>query len=449
MSHFRLQQLADWAGGVLKGTDAPVRAVVTDSRTLQPGDLFVALSGPNHEGHDFAAAVQDRAVGVLVARVLPLDCPQIVVDDTLQALQRMAKAWRAHLGLKVAGITGSNGKTSTKEMTAAILRAQAPTASSPGNWNNHIGVPLSLLALTDKHRYAVIEMGANHPGEIRTLTQLAAPDAAAITGAGEAHLEGFGDLDGVAHAKAEIFSGLPADGIAVINAEDRYADLWRKTAAHASLDFAADFSREVTVAAEADDETLNLRHAGDSVRIKWSLAGRHNARNAACAVALALALGVEFAPAAQALDSFELSVDGRLQWLDGPNGARLIDDSYNANPVSFRAAIDVLIEQSEEPWMVMGEMAELGADSAAHHEVVARYARDAGVRRLYALGTYAEQSARAFGANAVVCLDIEQVAQVLRRDLNERCVVLIKASRRAGLERLAHRLHKSEASNVG
>lgn len=442
MRMMHLAQLAAWADGELKGVDASVKGVGTDSRTLKDGELFVALKGENFDGHDFAAQCEDHAAGVMVARQLAVDCPQVVVPDTLTALQRIAAKWRAEHPVAVVGITGSNGKTTTKEMTAAILSGEGCTLASAGNLNNHIGVPLTLLGLDDQHRYAVIEMGANHAGEIRQLTALARPQAATITCAAQAHLEGFGSLQGVARAKAEIFEGLGPEGVAVINAEDGFAFQWRTAAApHEVLTFAADLNMQADVYAHpCAPSRLEFRHGGENVEVEWMLAGIHNARNAACSVALALALGVPFRRAARALSGFQLEVGGRLQLVEGCGGAQLIDDSYNANPGSFHAAIDVLVTQGREPWMVMGEMKELGLYSGECHEEVADYARKAGVRRLYVLGPHAVRTARAFGPGGRACADVEVLSAELRAQLGFRHAVLVKGSRAARLERLVARL---------
>ena len=442
MKTMRLAQLAAWADGELKGADAPVAGVGTDSRTLRDGELFVALAGEKFDGHDFAAQCEGRAAGVMVARELAVACPQVVVPDPLMALQRIAARWRAQHDVAVAGVTGSNGKTTTKEMTAAVLGGEGRTLASPGNLNNHIGVPLTLLGLDGGHRYAVVEMGANHPGEIRRLTALAQPRAATVTCAAQAHLEGFGSLQGVARAKAEIFEGLGPEGVAVINAEDAFAFQWRTAAApHEVMTFSADPQVAADIQAHlAAPARLELRCGSESAEIDWALAGAHNARNAACAVTLAVALGVPFERAAQALSGFRLEVGGRLRLVEGLDGARLIDDSYNANPGSFHAAIDVLVAQGREPWMVMGEMKELGLYSAECHEEVAGYARRAGVRRLYALGPHAERAARAFGPGGQACADLEALAAELRTQLRPRCAVLVKGSRAARLEDLVERL---------
>ncbi len=447
----RLAQLAAWAGGELKGADRPVAGISTDSRMLREGDLFVALAGERFDGHDFAADCAAQAAGVLVARELSVPCPQIIVPETLAALQAVAQAWRRQCGdVALAAVTGSNGKTSTREMTAAILASHGPTAASPGNWNNHVGVPLTLLQLMPQHRYAVVEMGANHPGEIRRLTRLAEPQAAAITCAAEAHLEGFGNVAGVARAKAEIFEGLQGDGMAVINAEDAYAEQWRRQAASCDvMTFAAAVDVPADVVALPDAAaSLALQSAGETVRIDWMLEGTHNARNAACAVALACALGLEFRTAAQALAGFELPVDGRLRFLEGLHGAQLVDDSYNANPGSFRAAIDVLSGLPQEPWLVMGEMMELGPRSGQCHEDVACYARAAGVRRLYALGTHAERCARAFGAGAQAFASLDEAAAVLQAHMHPDCAVLVKGSRGAQLERLVAKLASGRSAHA-
>ncbi len=437
-----LAQAAEVFGGRLHGTDRLFCGVSTDSRTLKEGELFVALHGERFDGHDFVADCASRVAGAVVARPLDAPCAQIVVPDPLAALQTLAHEWRRQQQkVAVAAITGSNGKTSTHEMLATIFAAHGETLASPGNWNNHIGVPLTLLRLTPQHRYAVIEMGANHPGEISQLTAMAEPQAAAITCVAEAHLEGFGSLEGVASAKAEIFEGLRGQGVAIINAEDRFAPQWHRTVeASRILTFAmAPTEADVVAAAEAPS-TLTLCYAGQSERIEWPLEGTHNVRNAACAVALACALEVPFQSAAQALSGFQLKAGGRLQFLQGCSEAQIIDDSYNANPGSFRAAIDVLVALPQEPWLVMGEMQELGPDAEEHHLEVARYARAAGVQRLYALGTYARQCAEAFGSKGQACSTQQEIADALRTDMGAHCAILVKGSRAAQLEQLVAQL---------
>ncbi len=445
----QLAQLAQWAGGELRGADAPVSAVRTDSRMLEAGDLFVALPGVRVDGHDFVV-VCTHAAGVLVERAVEAPCVQIRVPDTVRALQDIAHQWRRECAPRVTAITGSNGKTSTKEMTAAILSHQGETLASQGNFNNHLGVPLTLLELTPEHRYAVIEMGANHAGEIRLLASLAEPQVATITCVAEAHLEGFGSLDGVADAKGEIFEGLPSGGVAVINAEDPYAPRWRARIPVPDIfSFSADPAIEADVhACIPQDGTLQLRHGAREWTVDWHLEGIHNARNAACAVAQALALHVDFDAAVEALSGFELSAGGRLRTLRGVAGARLIDDSYNANPGSFRAAIDVLVSDAKEPWLVMGEMAELGEYAERCHQEVAAYARDAGIRRLYVLGRYARACAKEFGANGQAFEDLEHLAEELRGQMHPGCTVLVKASRSGRLERLVERLQAEETSHA-
>ena len=445
----RLAELAQWAGGELRGNDAPVAAVRIDSRELGAGEVFVALPGESADGHDFIADCVDAA-GVVVQRDVDAPCAQIRVDDTLKALQQMAWQWRRKHDVGMTAITGSNGKTSTKEMTAAILSHQAPTLATQGNYNNHLGVPLTLLELRSEHRYAVIEMGANHAGEIDSLARIAEPQVAAVTCVAEAHLEGFGSLEGVVEAKGEIYRSLPEDGVAILNAEEEFAPRWRAQLPVSDVfTFSANPQIEADVSAHLDKHgALKLRYGTREWTVDWSLQGVHNARNAACAVAQALALHVDFDAAVEALFGFELSVDGRLHEMPGFGGAYLFDDSYNANPGSFRAAIDVLVARAEDPWLVMGEMAELGSYAQRAHEDVALYAREAGVRRLYALGRYAEDCVRAFGDDAQVYDDLELLAEVLRADMHPRCAILIKASRAGHLERLVEQLLPEEVSHA-
>src|SRR6516165_7428941 len=352
-----LSGFAQLCGGRLSGADAPYTDVVSDSRTLQSGQLFVALNGPNFNGRDFlAAALAAGAAGAVVDRAQPLALAQIVVADTQAALTRAAGSWRASFDGPLIGVAGSNGKTTAKEMTAAILAAAGACLATRGNLNNHIGVPLTLLRLTPEHRFAVIEMGANHAGEVAALVAIARPTIGLITNAGAEHLEGFGSLEGVARAEGEMVAGLPEEASAVINADDAFAELWssstrarvvtfgmRERADFAARDVQADidaagFRTRFTLACTLGTTTIELR-----------LAGRHNIANALGAAAAASAAGASLDAMAAGLASMR-AVQGRLQLKRARSGAWVIDDSYNANPSSVHAGIEVLAELSGRKW---------------------------------------------------------------------------------------------------
>jgi UDP-N-acetylmuramoyl-tripeptide--D-alanyl-D-alanine ligase len=436
MSWLKLSEIAELAGGRLQGQDCAIESVCTDSRTILPKQLFVALQGERLDGHSFVRADMSAA---LVARPCPVDIPQILVEDTLAALGRLGQSWRQRQTLKLAALTGSNGKTTVKEMLSAILARAGMTLATQGNLNNHIGVPLTLLRLRDEHAYAVIEMGANHPGEIAYLTRLAMPDVALITNAGPAHLEGFGSLDGVVRAKGEIFEGLAEQGVAVINADDPACERWCSMAAGRRISRFG-FSPQAEVRGMAYEAgTLTLQCALGRRKIALPLAGRHNALNALGAAAAALALGVGLDAVTDGLGAMQ-PVRGRLTPRQAVHGARLIDDSYNANPGSMRAAIEYLASLPRERWLVMGDMGELGGDAAQLHAEMGRLARERGIDRLYVMGPLSRAAAEAYGQDAQ-CFDaVESLTESLRQELTPEVTVLVKASRSMRLERVVEGL---------
>jgi UDP-N-acetylmuramoyl-tripeptide--D-alanyl-D-alanine ligase len=445
----RLSDAAAAAGGRLAGADAPFAGVSIDSRTLEAGQLFVALAGERFDGHAFLAAARARgAAGAVVARPCDSALPQVVVRDTQAALTALAAAWRAKSGALVIGVGGSNGKTTTKEMLAAILAGAGPTLATRGNLNNHIGVPLTLLALAPEHRYAVIEMGANHPGEIAALAALTRPAIALVTNAGDEHLEGFGDLAGVAHAEGEMYAALGSEGTAVINADDPFGELWQTMAPRGARILRFGIESPADVRAQAISGRVEsgafatvfvLAIAEAQARVRLPLAGRHNVANALGAAAAAHAAGVALPLIAAGLGRVR-PVAGRLQLKAGPRGSWLIDDSYNANPSSVRAGIDVLCALPGEHWLVLGDMAELGDETAASHAGVGDYARRAGVVRLFAMGPAARYAVDAFGARASWYEDARSLGDALAASLEPGVTALVKGSRINRLERVVDRL---------
>ncbi len=446
----RLSDVAAATAGRLAGDDAAFAGVGIDSRTLEPGMLFVALRGERFDGHTFLEAARARgAAGALVSQPAPgTVLPQVVVRDTQAALTALAAAWRAASGALVLGVGGSNGKTTTKELLAAILADHGPTLATRGNLNNHIGVPLTLLRLEPAHRYAVIEMGANHPGEIAALAALARPAVALVTNAGDEHLEGFGDLAGVARAEGEMFAALAADGTAVVNADDPFCELWLTMAPRGArvLRFGVDAPADVhaqsitgRIEAGAFLTAFVLGVGGEQARVKLPLAGRHNVLNALGAAAAAHAAGVPLAAIVAGLERMR-PVAGRLQLKPGLRGSWLIDDSYNANPSSVRAGIDVLCALPGEHWLVLGEMAELGDETVASHAGVGDYARRAGITRLFAVGGAARHAVDAFGARATWFEDAARLGDALAGSLEPGVTALVKGSRVNRLERVVERL---------
>ncbi|MEQ1439917.1 UDP-N-acetylmuramoyl-tripeptide--D-alanyl-D-alanine ligase [Fontimonas sp. SYSU GA230001] len=446
-----LSELRTLLGAELRHGDAQFERVVIDSRAVQPGDVFVALRGERHDGHAFVAQARAAgAVGAVVADWVDVELPQLRVGDTLEALQLMGAAARAQFRQPVVAVTGSNGKTTTKQMLAAVFSARGPVLATQGNLNNHIGVPLTLLRLRDEHRTAVIEMGANHPGEIALLTRMARPDVGVVTQAGDAHLEGFGSREGVARAKGELFAGLDG-GIAVINADDAYADLWRSLAARASMihfgttahaDVRAD-QIEFEPHADAVGSRFVLRTPMGSAPVHLPLPGRHNVMNALAAAACGVALGLDAPTIAAGLARVE-GASGRLSWLRTAQGARVLDDSYNANPTSLRAAMELLASLPGRRWLVLGGMAELGPEAARLHRDAGAFAKSLRIDGLYALGPLAAEAAQGFGAGAQVFDDAEALSTALAAVLTADAVVLIKGSRSARMERVVTALTGQE-----
>lgn len=436
MSWLTLAEIASMCGGRLLGPDAPVRSVSTDTRRLRSGELFVALQGPRFDAHDVIEKGQaSQAAGVLVARQLQIPGSQILVDDALLALSRLADAWRERLSLKVIALTGSNGKTTVKEMLASVLGVRSQVLATRGNLNNHIGVPLTVLAIRPDHDYAVIEMGANHPGEIGALTDIVQPDIALITNAAPAHLAGFGSLEGVARAKGEIFQGLVKAGTAIINADDPFADYWRGLVAdHPRLSFGLEKPADVAGQWHSDG-CLTIHVAGDSMSVKLPLEGRHNAANALAATAAALAVGTETGQIVQGLQTMR-PVGGRLQARRGMGEALIFDDTYNANPASLQAALETIKAHPGAHWLVLGDMGELGDAAEALHRAAGEAARRAGVTRLFTLGHYSRHATEAFGTGAQHYQEVNDLVGTLSRDLNAEVLVLVKGSRAMHMEQV-------------
>ncbi|MCB4359402.1 UDP-N-acetylmuramoyl-tripeptide--D-alanyl-D-alanine ligase [Quatrionicoccus australiensis] len=442
-----LSRVAQAVNGRLVGADLPLSGVSTDTRAIAPGQLFIALRGERFDAHDFLApAVASGATALLAAdeAKLPAGVSAVVVDDTRLALGRLAAAWRAEFDIPVIAVTGSNGKTTTKEMIAAILKAAFGDAvlATRGNLNNDIGLPLTLLGLNATHRAAVIEMGMNHPGEIAYLAPLGAPTVALVTNAQRAHLEGMGDLDEVAREKGSIFAGLQEKGIAVINADDAYAETWRAMAApHFVRTFGVDRAADVfgKVRQHGLETALEVCAPEGEAAIRLSIPGRHNARNAMAAAAACLAAGLPLSAVLAGLESFA-GVKGRLQRRSGKNGAEILDDTYNANPDSVRAGIDVLAATIGRKLLVLGDMGEIGEASGQYHDEIGGYAKSQGIDRLYALGDAAQQAVRNFGEGARHYCNVEKLIAAVDKELGPETTVLVKGSRFMKMERVADAL---------
>ncbi|WP_431792987.1 UDP-N-acetylmuramoyl-tripeptide--D-alanyl-D-alanine ligase [Xanthomonas oryzae pv. oryzae] len=427
-----LSLIAHWAGGELHGDDAMIDAVGNDTRTLANGSLYSALRGERFDGHDFAAdAVARGASGLLVERLLPaLSVPQVVVKDTELALARIAASMQRDRVTRVLALTGSNGKTSVKALLLSILqeagRVEGTTVyATPGNRNNEIGLPLAVIAAPDDADFAIYEMGAGKPGDIAYLTDIAQPHVALVNNIAPAHLERLGSLLGVAQTKGAIYAALPADGVAVINADDAFG-MWFEQQLQAQpvqgrcivrygLQIGADITaRELQLQAGAAQFTL-VTPQGEA-QVALPLPGRHNVLNALAATGLALGAGIALPVIAAGLAQAH-PVAGRQIAQTLPSGAVLIDDSYNANPGSLDAAIDALAAAPGEGWLVLGDMRELGAEGLALHAAAGRRARAAKLQRLYALGELSAAAAQAFGDGGRVFATHGELIDALQADL--------------------------------
>jgi UDP-N-acetylmuramoyl-tripeptide--D-alanyl-D-alanine ligase len=443
-----LREAARVVGGELIGEDRPYGCVCTDSRTLKPGALFVALRGPNFDGAAFVqAAAAQGAIGALVERATPGVLPQVRVPNTLQALQELARNWRADFTLPVIAVAGSNGKTTAKEMTAAILSRMGLCMATHGNLNNHIGVPVTLMRLEAAHRSAVIEMGANAIGDVAALMRIARPTVGLITNAGAEHLEGFGNLDGVAQGEGETVSCLEPDGTAIINADDAYAAYWRGISGarrivtfgvRAAADFTAKNIFQGIERGEFATRFTLLSPMGERA-IMLKAGGAHNIGNALAAAAAASAAGASLENIGLGLADFR-AVAGRLQLKAGTRGSWIIDDSYNANPSSVRAAMEVLRTLSGPSWLVLGDMAELGDASQDSHAHIGSYARDCGIKRLFAMGPLSSRAVETFGSGGEWFADADSLTRRLQAELTSGVTVLIKGSRINRLERVVQAL---------
>lgn len=441
----RLSDCAKIVHGTLIGEDVVFSSVSIDTRAIKPNQLYIAIKGKNFDGNAFVEqAGQAGAIAAIVHQGVSTTLPHIVVDDTQLALAQLAGAWRKQLALSVIGVTGSNGKTTVKEMIAAILAVNHPVLFTQGNLNNDIGVPLTLLRLDEQHRYAVIEMGANHPKEIEYSSTYAAADVAVLNNAGAAHIEGFGSLDGVAHAKGEIIQTLQADGVAILNRDDDYFDYWRGVAGDRKIiAFGLNAEADVTARAISTDIQHNefvtrfdLSCTQGVVSINLKLAGQHNVVNALAAAAACLALDINLAQIKHGLERVK-PVTGRLQPLVSRLGNIVIDDSYNANAESLKAALAVLAGCVGKPVVCLGAFGELGDDSLRIHEEMGELIKASGVVRLLAVGADARHTVHVFGEGGTFFDSQAELINALTHELKGDETLLIKGSRAQRMENVA------------
>lgn len=446
-----LTELTSAVRGRLQGADVAARGVSTDTRSLAPGALFVALRGERFDGHAFIAQAREKgASAALLEQAINDPLPQIEVADARIALGQLAACWRQRFARPIVAVTGSNGKTTVKEMIASILGWMESVLATRGNLNNDIGVPLTLLELDTSHRFAVVEMGANQPGEIEYLSRLTRPQVALITNAGPAHLDGFGDLKGVARAKGEIFQGVGSGGVAILNADDPHFSYWRELAGELPvIGFGLSRSAEVTachIVASTGSSRFTLITPAGKTQIQLPLPGRHNILNALAASAATIALGVDREHLSASLAALP-SIPGRLQIRRGVGGMRLLDDTYNANPASFQAALALLTKFSGERALVLGDFAELGGEATSLHQAMGKQARAAGVNRLYTLGPLGAFTAEAFGREALHFLEQQPLLTALQEELHPNITVLVKGSRCMRMEQIVAVLSSSSGES--
>lgn len=429
----KLSDAAKILNGELKGEDAIFYGASTDTRSIQAGQLFFAWKGDKHDAHNFLDSIEAQgAIGAIVERYTPsVNISQIVVKDSQKALGILAKEWKKQWKGTAIALTGSNGKTTLKEMIASILREKGQTLATEGNYNNHVGCPLTVLKLTDQHEYAVIEMGANHFEEIRYLTKIVQPNVAIVNNAGPCHLEGFGSIEGVAKAKGEIFEGLAKDGIAIINADDDYAKYWLGiNTDHKIMTFGIHNDADV-MAKNIQKQSFELVIHGESIHVNLPLVGVHNILNACAAAAATYSVGVTLAEIKQGLENLHC-VKGRLEKIQLSPNHILINDAYNGNPASLKAGIDALEGIADHTWLVLGDMRELGDLAVSMHEDCGRYAKVKGFDQLLALGELSQKSAEAFGEGGRYFTSHDDIIATLQENLkaiqNESVAILVKGS---------------------
>jgi UDP-N-acetylmuramoyl-tripeptide--D-alanyl-D-alanine ligase len=438
----QLSQVAHVVSGERSGADVMLRNVSINTRDECRGRLFVALKGDNFDAHEFVLQAQQAGAGaLLVEHAVDSKLPTVIVESTHQALADLAGWWRSQFALPVIGITGSVGKTTVKEMLACIFAELGHGVVTKGNLNNEIGVPLTLMCLQAEDRYALVEMGMNHAGEIGRLSAMARPTIALVNNAAAAHLESLGSIEAVAKAKGEIYQSLSVGGTAIINNDDDYADVWHQLAEdHSVMTFGLSADADVTASFEEKKRGLviKVKANGKKLKIKLNSVGEHSVRNALAAVTVALAAKIPTDMIEAGLANFK-PVSGRLN-IETVAGVEVIDDTYNANPASMRAAINVLVKNNDN-LLVVGDMAELGAAAEAEHKVLGGQAKKRGVKTLYACGDYAELVATSFGHGAVAFSSQAALIERLHTD-HLSGTILVKGSRSAKMERVVEALHQ-------
>lgn len=444
----KLSTIAKEIKGTLHGPDCELSEIAIDSRKVQGTEVFVAIKGENHDGHDFILqAIEKGAKAVIASRfvesALTKNISFLQVEDTTKALGDIAAFWRRCYPIPAVGITGSCGKTTVKGMTEAICQQQGKTLATKGNFNNHVGLPLTLLRLDDSYQFAVIEMGASHIGEISYLGKIAQPNISLITNVNPAHLQGFGSLEGIAKAKGEIYDILPPNGIAVLNSEEPFSQSWQSVIGKRQvitfgLNSKADvWASDIELQPFHVQFTLHIRQQFQ--RVKINIPGQHTVMNALAASASGHALGIAISNIVKGLEAFQ-GVPGRLRRFKGLGGAWIIDDSYNANPGSMNAALDVLARCQGKKFFVMGDMAELGENAINYHSQIGQNAQQMGIDHLLAVGKLSEHAVNAFGKGAKHYPNKDALVSELKNMLSSSDVILVKGSRSSGMEFVSNAL---------
>ncbi|CAM3793020.1 UDP-N-acetylmuramoyl-tripeptide--D-alanyl-D-alanine ligase [Rheinheimera salexigens] len=450
MINLSCQAIAEIVQGRLVGANVQINSVSTDSRNINPGQLFIALTGPNFDAANFVADVKAQgATAVIVERPVDVDISQIIVADSRIALGQLGAAVKAKLALPCVAVTGSAGKTTVKEMMAAILTCSGSVLATKGNFNNDIGLPLTLLALTEQHKYAVLELGANHQGEIAYTTALAKPDVAIITNVAASHLEGFGSVAGVATAKCEIFLGLASDGVAIIPADSEFTPFWlqrlvgKKVQQFSASQVTDYYATDIVLAADGCARFMLHTPQGD-IAITLTLPGKHNVNNALAAAAGCMNLGASLGQVQLALASMP-QVKGRTNVLQVSPELRIIDDSYNANVESVKAAIDLLASYEGLQILVLGDMGELGADARLYHEEIGFYAKKSGINLLFTLGVLSQSASDLLQQQGAHFSSRQALVSRLLATINEqqKVTLLVKGSRSAKMELVVQDLLES------
>lgn len=450
MIKMTLAELASLLGTTTDQPNITFSGVSKDTRDIAAGNLYIAIVGESLDGHHYVQdAYQKGATAALVSRKIDSAIPQIIVDDTIKALGTIAQNWRHGFDLPLIGLTGSNGKTTLKNMIASILRAACggdatQVLATEGNYNNNIGLPLMLARLNQQQRYGVLEMGMNNFGEIAYLTNMTKPIVAAVNNAAEAHLQGLKDVAGVARAKGEIFQGLQKGGIAVLNKDDAFFDYWRDLVKdHTIISFGlknkADISASNIVSQNAKQQNLTIQTPKGNISVNLPLLGQHNVLNALAATACTLALNLDLDTIKTGLETVQ-AAPGRMNEHLLPNGVRIIDDTYNANPVSTNAAINTLSLFSGKKILVLGDMRELGPDALALHALTGERAQAAGIDRLFTLGELSAAATASFGDKAQHFTDRDALVQALKPHLESGSTVLVKGSHSMQMEKVVAKL---------